>query len=110
MIYTDLSASLQRTGGNEETMARFGAFVTECGAAEIFCADDASPEDVSLAWCADGASDDKGVVTLVVPVYCSKAGMDVTMRLLTCETAASSYFTCFSSTFCDRSRAGRHGR
>ena len=99
MVYTDLSASLQRSGGNEETIKRFGAFVTECGAEEIFCADDASLEDVSLAWCADGASDDKGVVELVLPVWCSKAGMDVTLRLLTCETAASSYFTCFSSTF-----------
>ena len=108
MLYIDLAASLQRDGRHGS--ARFLEFVTECGAEEIFCADDASPEDVSLALCTDGAAGDDGVVQLVLPVWCSAAGMEVTMRLTTCETAASSYFTCFSSTFCDRSRAGRHGR
>ena len=110
MVYTDLNASLQRSHNGPLGPARFLEFVTECGAEEIFCADDASPEDVSLALCADGAADDKGTVQLVLPVWCSAAGTDVTLRLLTCETAASSYFTCFSSTFCDRSRAGRHRR
>ncbi len=108
MIYTDLCASLQRSSNGGS--ARLREFVTECGAAEIFCADDVDAEDVSLALCASGAASDSGVVQIVLPVYCSKAGTEVTMRLLTCETAASSYFTCFSSTFCDRSRAGRHGR
>ena len=107
MNWTDLNASLKRDG--PLGAARLREFVTECGAAEIFCAADVYPDDVSLALCTDGAAGDDGVVQLVLPVYCSKAGMDVTMRLLTCETAASSYFTCFSSTFCDRSRAGRHG-
>jgi len=110
MIYTDLIASLQREGGTDEKSARFGNFVKECGASEIFCAADVSPDDVILALCADGAAADNGVVELVMPVWCEAAGIDVTLRLTTCETAASSYFTCFSSTFCDRSRAGRHGR
>ena len=109
MVWTDFNASLQRHGNSEETIARFGNFVKECGASEIFCAADVSSDNVSLALCTDGAAGDDGVIQLVLPVYCSKAGMEVTMRLLTSETAASSYFTCFSSTFCDRSRAGRHG-
>ena len=110
MVYTDLIASLQRDGGTDEKSARFGNFVKECGASEIFCAADVSPDDVSLALCADGAAGDLGVVELVVPVWCEAAGTDVTMRLTTCETAASCHCTCFSSTFCDRSRAGRYGR
>jgi len=110
MVYTDLIASLQREGGTDEKSARFGNFVKECGASEIFCADDVDAEDVSLALCDDGAAGDDGVVQLVLPVWCSAAGMEVTMRLTTCETAASSYFTCFCRHFCDRSRAGRHGR
>ena len=97
MIYTDLSASLQR--GGPLGSARLREFVTENGATEIFCAADASPDDVSLALCVAGAADDDGVVQLVLPVWCSAAGMEVTLRLLTCETPASSYFTCFSSTF-----------
>ena len=99
MVYTDLVASLQRDGGTDEKSARFGNFVKECCASEIFCAADVSPDNVSLALCADGAAEDLGVVELVVPVWCSAAGMEVTLRLLTCETPASSYFTCFSSTF-----------
>ena len=107
-VWTDLTGSLQRDGPLGS--ARLREFVTENGAAEVFRADDASPEDVSLALCANGAAADDGVVELVLPVWCEAANMDVTLRLFTCETAASSYFTCFSSTFCDRSRAGRHGR
>ena len=107
MVWTNINASLQRKG---DKLGRFVEFVQKHGAAEIFCAADASPDDVSLALCADGAAGDDGVVELVMPVWCEAAGMEVTMRLLTCETAASSYFTCFSSTFCDRSRASRHGR
>ena len=111
MVWTDLNASLQRKGnGPRSGGERFVEFVQKHGAAEIFCAADASPDDVSLALCADGAAGDDGVVELVLPVWCSAAGTDVTLRLFTCETAASSYFTCFSSTFCDRSRASRHGR
>ena len=110
MVWADVNAALQREGGTEESMARFGNFVKERGAEEIFCAEDVSSDNVSLALCADGATADHGVVELVMPVWCEAAGMDITMRLTTCETAASSYFTCFSSTFCDRSRAGRHGR
>uniref|UniRef100_A0A7S3ZSY4 Uncharacterized protein n=2 Tax=Pelagomonas calceolata TaxID=35677 RepID=A0A7S3ZSY4_9STRA len=88
MVYTDLIASLQREGGTDEKSARFGNFVKECGASEIFCADDVDAEDVSLALCDDGAAGDDGVVQLVLPVWCSAAGMEVTMRLTTCRGLA----------------------
>ena len=97
--YTDVHASLQREGGNPEMMARFGEFLKEHGAVEIFSADDHSPDEVSLAFCDDGAAGDLGTVKIVMPVWCSEAGTEITIRVLICETAASSYFTCFSSTF-----------
>ena len=108
MVWTDLVASLEREGGT--ATGRFPEFVKKNGATEIFCAGDHSPYDVSLAWCDEGAAGDTGVVQLVVPVWCEEAKENVMMRAIICETAASSYFTCFSLTFCVRSRAGRHGR
>jgi len=88
MVWTDLQAGMTRNGLSQS--ASLSEFVAKSGATEIFCADAVSPNDVSLAWCDEGAAGTSGVVQIVLPVWCAAARMDLTMRLVTCETAASS--------------------